>query len=129
MAYLGTFSKVFSPGVRLGWVRAHPEILRRMRVAKRGTDLGPSSLSQTVAVGFFRGGEWREHVRRLVEIYRERLDAMLDSLAEFMPEEVPSTSRLLIALGVTVIGRLGTVRGIRRGQRWAHKEVQITRCL
>ena len=62
-----------------------------MRVAKRGTDLGPSSLSQTVAVGFFRRGEWREHVRRLVEIYRERLDAMLDSLAEFMPEEVSWT--------------------------------------
>jgi 2-aminoadipate transaminase len=91
VAYLGTFSKVFSPGVRLGWVHAHPEILRRMRLAKQGADLGPSSLSQTVAVEFFRGGQWREHVRKLVGIYRERRDAMLDALAEFMPEEVSWT--------------------------------------
>jgi len=91
VAYLGTFSKVFSPGVRLGWVHARPDILGRMRLAKQGADLGPSSLSQTVAVEFFRGGEWREHVRRLGGIYRERRDAMLDSLAEFMPEEVSWT--------------------------------------
>jgi 2-aminoadipate transaminase len=91
VAYLGTFSKVFSPGVRLGWIHAHPEILRRMRLAKQGADLGPSSLSQTVAVEFFRGGQWREHVRKLVGIYRERRDAMLDALAEFMPEEVSWT--------------------------------------
>jgi 2-aminoadipate transaminase len=90
VAYLGTFSKVFSPGVRLGWIHAHPEILRRMRLAKQGADLGPSSLSQTVAVEFFRGN-WREHVRKLVGIYSERLDAMLDALAEFMPEEVSWT--------------------------------------
>ena len=91
VAYLGTFSKMFSPGVRLGWVHAHPEILRKMRLAKHGADLGPSTLSQTVAVEFFRGDEWREHIRRLIGIYRERRDAMLGSLAEFMPEGVSWT--------------------------------------
>ena len=91
VAYLGTFSKMFSPGVRLGWVQAHLEILRKMRLAKHGADLGPSTLSQTVAVEFFRGDEWREHIRRLIGIYRERRDAMLGSLAEFMPEGVSWT--------------------------------------
>jgi 2-aminoadipate transaminase len=88
VVYLGTFSKIFAPGVRLGWVHAHPEILERMRQAKKGADLGPSNLSQVLTVAYFRSGEWWGYLERLKETYRKRRDAMLDSLAEFMPEGV-----------------------------------------
>lgn len=91
VVYLGTFSKTFAPGVRLGWVHAHPEILEGMRLAKKGADLGPSNLSQVMTVAYFRGGEWRGYLDRLKAIYGERRNVMLDALAEYMPEGVSWT--------------------------------------
>jgi 2-aminoadipate transaminase len=88
VVYLGTFSKIFAPGVRLGWVHAHPEILEKMRQAKKGADLGPANLSQVLTVAYFRSGEWWGYLERLKETYKERRDAMLDALAEFMPAGV-----------------------------------------
>jgi 2-aminoadipate transaminase len=88
VVYLGTFSKIFAPGVRLGWVHARPEILEKMHRAKRGADLGPSNLSQILTTTYFEGDEWRVYLERLKASYRERRDAALDFLSEFMPEVV-----------------------------------------
>jgi 2-aminoadipate transaminase len=88
VVYLGTFSKIFAPGVRLGWVHAHPEILRRINAAKQGADLCSSNLSQMMICSYFRNANWRGYVKRLTAMYKERRDAMLDALAEFMPEGV-----------------------------------------
>ncbi|MDQ2671826.1 MAG: PLP-dependent aminotransferase family protein [Actinomycetota bacterium] len=92
VVYLGTFSKIFAPGVRLGWVHAHPEILRRINAAKQGADLCSSNLSQMMICSYFRNADWRAYVRRLTATYKERRDTMLDALAEFMPEGVSWTS-------------------------------------
>jgi 2-aminoadipate transaminase len=92
VVYLGTFSKIFAPGVRLGWVHAHPDILRRINVGKQGADLCSSNLSQMMICSYFQNADWRGYVRRQTAMYKERRDAMLDSLAEFMPEEVSWTS-------------------------------------
>jgi 2-aminoadipate transaminase len=92
VVYLGTFSKIFAPGVRLGWVHAHPEILRRINAAKQGADLCSSNLSQMMICSYFHNADWRAYVRRLTAMYKERRDAMLDALAEFMPEGVSWTS-------------------------------------
>jgi 2-aminoadipate transaminase len=92
VVYLGTFSKIFAPGVRLGWVHAHPEILRRINAAKQGADLCSSNLSQMMICSYFRNADWRAYVKRLTAIYKERRDAMLDALAEFMPEGVSWTN-------------------------------------
>ncbi|CAN5626347.1 PLP-dependent aminotransferase family protein [soil metagenome] len=86
--YLGTFSKIFAPGVRLGWMHAHPTILEKARQAKKGADLGPSNLSQVITVAYFRSGEWLGYLDRLKVSYRQRRDAMLDALSEFMPGDV-----------------------------------------
>jgi 2-aminoadipate transaminase len=91
VVYLGTFSKIFAPGARLGWVHANPAILERMRVAKVGADLGPSTLSQALTIAYFRSGEWRNYVERLKETYEERWEVMLKALAEFMPAGVSWT--------------------------------------
>jgi 2-aminoadipate transaminase len=88
VVYLGTFSKIFAPGVRLGWVHAHPELLRRINAAKQGADLCSSNLSQMMICSYFQNADWRGYVRRLTAMYKERRDAMLDALAEFMPKEV-----------------------------------------
>ena len=88
VVYLGTFSKIFAPGVRLGWVHAQPGILHKINVGKQGADLCSSNLSQMMISSYFRNADWGAYVRRLNGMYRERRDAMLDSLAEFMPKEV-----------------------------------------
>lgn len=88
VVYLGTFSKIFAPGVRLGWVHAQPGILHKINVGKQGADLCSSNLSQMMIAAFFQNSDWQGYVKRLTGIYRERRNAMLDSLAEFMPKEV-----------------------------------------
>ncbi|MGI9049953.1 MAG: PLP-dependent aminotransferase family protein [Rubrobacteraceae bacterium] len=88
VVYLGTFSKIFAPGVRLGWVHAQPGILHKINVGKQGADLCSSNLSQVLLSSYFQNADWRAYVKRLNDIYRERRDAMLDALAEFMPKEV-----------------------------------------
>jgi 2-aminoadipate transaminase len=88
VVYLGTFSKIFAPGVRLGWVHAQPGILHKINVGKQGADLCSSNLSQMMISRYFQNADWRAYVGRLTSMYRERRDAMLDSLAEFMPKEV-----------------------------------------
>ncbi len=86
--YLGTFSKIFAPGVRLGWVHAQPGILHKINIGKQGADLCSSNLSQMLIQSYFKHADWRAYVRRLTALYKERRDAMLDALAEFMPNEV-----------------------------------------
>ena len=88
VVYLGTFSKIFAPGVRLGWVHAQPGILHKINIGKQGADLCSSNLSQMLIYAYFQNADWRAYVKRLTTIYKERRDAMLDSLAEFMPKEV-----------------------------------------
>jgi 2-aminoadipate transaminase len=88
VVYLGTFSKIFAPGVRLGWVHAQPGILHKINIGKQGADLCSSNLSQMMISSYFQNADWRAYVKRLTAMYKERRDAMLDALAEFMPKEV-----------------------------------------
>ena len=91
VVYLGTFSKIFAPGVRLGWVHAQPGILHKINVGKQGADLCSSTLSQMMISSYFQNADWRGYVKRLTGLYRRRRDAMLDALSEFMPDEVTWT--------------------------------------
>ena len=88
VVYLGTFSKIFAPGVRLGWVHAQPGILHKINIGKQGADICSSNLPQMLIYSYFRHADWRSYVKRLMAINKERRDAMLDALAEYMPNEV-----------------------------------------
>jgi 2-aminoadipate transaminase len=89
--YAGTFSKILSPGVRLGWTAAPAPILQKMQIGKQGSDLCSSSISQYFVSAYFDSGPWDNYVRSLLEIYRRRRDVMLDSLAEHFPREAEWT--------------------------------------
>ncbi len=85
--YASTFSKILSPGVRLGWTAAPAPILQKMNIGKQASDLCSSSISQHFVSAYFDSGPWEDYVRSLIEIYRRRRDVMLDSLAEHFPRE------------------------------------------
>ncbi|MBV9194717.1 MAG: PLP-dependent aminotransferase family protein [Solirubrobacterales bacterium] len=89
--YASTFSKILSPGVRLGWAAAPPPVLEKMNIGKQGSDLCSSSISQFFVSAYFESGPWEAYVRSLIEIYRRRRDVMLDSLAEHFPREAQWT--------------------------------------
>src|SRR3954454_21141801 len=89
--YLGTFSKILSPGIRLGWAVAPRPVLAKMNIGKQAADLCSSSMTQHFVAAYFEAGRWQEYVRSLAEIYRRRRDTMLDALAEHLPPEAEWT--------------------------------------
>jgi 2-aminoadipate transaminase len=86
--YLSTFSKILSPGFRLAWVIAPPEVITKLVQAKQGTDLHTPTFNQVVAYEVGKGGFLDKHVELIRKVYRERRDVMLDALEEHMPEGV-----------------------------------------
>ena len=85
--YLGTVSKVFSPGVRVGWAVAEPGVLQRLVLAKEAADLCGSQFTMLVTERYFGGELWRRNLGALVQTYRSRRDAMLTALEEHFPSD------------------------------------------
>jgi 2-aminoadipate transaminase len=86
--YLSTFSKTLSPGMRLAWIIAPPEVISKLVLAKQGTDLHTSTFTQMIAYEVGKDGFLDQHVKLIRQVYKERRDVMLDALEEFMPEGV-----------------------------------------
>jgi 2-aminoadipate transaminase len=85
--YAGTFSKILSPGIRIGWLCAPPPVMEKLVLGKQAGDLCTSTLSQYFVAEFFAEGAWREYIDELRSIYRTRRDAMGDALERFFPGE------------------------------------------
>ncbi len=89
--YLSTFSKTLAPGLRLAWVTAPPEVIRKLVQAKQGADLHTSTLNQMVAYQTAKGGFLDKHIDKIRKVYGERRDVMLEALEEYFPPGVKWT--------------------------------------
>jgi 2-aminoadipate transaminase len=89
--YLGTFSKILSPGLRIGWTAAPAPVLDKLNLGKGGVDLCSATLSQQFVATYFAERDWRTYVRTQVDLYRRRRDVMLEALAEHLPREATWT--------------------------------------
>src|SRR3712207_2478846 len=83
VVYLGTFSKILSPGLRLGWAVAPGPVYEKLNLGKQASDLCPSSFGQAFVAAYFEHADWRAYLDTLKDVYRRRRDVMLDALAEF----------------------------------------------
>lgn len=85
VVYLGTFSKILSAGLRIGWIVAPRPIREKVVIAKGGADLCTSTLTQDFAGHYFRDDNWSAYVAELCEIYRRRRDTMLAAIERHFP--------------------------------------------
>ena len=89
--HLGSFSKIFAPGFRLGWAIAHPEILDKIYVCKQSLDLCPPIFDQYVAAEFLSSGRLDANLEKSIALYKRNRDLLLSLLEEYMPEGVSWT--------------------------------------
>lgn len=89
--YLSTFSKILAPGIRLAWVVAPPEVIRKLVQAKQGADLHTSSFNQLVTYEVAKGGFLDRHVKLIRDVYSERRDVMLGAMDAYFPPGVEWT--------------------------------------
>lgn len=88
---LGTFSKIFCPGFRIGWVAGHPDVLDKIVVGKQATDLCTPPFTQRIAARYIEKGYLDPKIAQISQMYSEKQKVMLDSLQKYMPEEVSWT--------------------------------------
>ena len=89
--YLGSFSKTFAPGLRVGWVVAPHGIREKLVLASEAAILSPSSFSQMILAEYFATHDWKGQIDTFRSLYQERRDAMVNALAQYSPD-IPHTT-------------------------------------
>ncbi len=86
--YVNSFSKIFSPGSRLGYVFAEREIVRKLYEVKVATNSHTNMVTQILCAEFFNQGLFESHLKRICDIHRERRDVMMDCIRTMLPDDV-----------------------------------------
>ena len=89
--FLGTFSKTFCPGLRVGWVCAQEDILNKFITVKQGADLQSNSMTQRELDMFMELYDLDAHVEKIKEVYRKRRTLMMETMSKYFPNEVTYT--------------------------------------
>ena len=85
VVYLGSFSKIFAPGYRVGWAVAPPAVGEKMKLASEAAILCPSSVGQYSVSTYLENFDWKNQIEEFRGMYRGRRDAMISALGEFTP--------------------------------------------
>jgi DNA-binding transcriptional MocR family regulator len=86
VVYLGTFSKTLAPGFRVGWVLAPHAIREKVILANEAAVLSPSSFTQMIISEYLASADWKGQIETFRGVYKERRDAMLDALDDYLPD-------------------------------------------
>jgi 2-aminoadipate transaminase len=89
--YMGSFSKIFAPGLRIGWALVPKHLLRRFYLASESVTLCPPTLNQLIISAYLREFDWRGQIETYRALYEERCHALLAALEKHMPESVTWT--------------------------------------
>lgn len=89
--FLGTFSKSFCPGLRIGWVAAHGQIIQNYITVKQSADLHTSTLDQRIIEAFMEKHDFDAHIMNLRALYRKRRDVILAAMDEYFPKGIKYT--------------------------------------
>ena len=85
--YMSTFSKIVSPGLRIGWVAAPKELVTKLAVAKGAVDICTDGVSQYLAAELLRRGVVEKQIQKMIDIYRRKRDLMLEAMETYFPRE------------------------------------------
>lgn len=91
LIFLGSFSKIFMPGLRIAWMAASPEILDKAVKLKQAVDLQSSSFAQRQAYYYMKRYDINEHVRNLVQVYGKRRTLMCETMKQYFPQGITFT--------------------------------------
>ena len=89
--YLGTFSKILVPGLRIAWIAGSPEMLKKCIISKQSIDLCTNPFNQFIAAEYMNRGLLDDHIKRICKIYKEKLDILLSAMDEYFPDDVEFT--------------------------------------
>jgi 2-aminoadipate transaminase len=84
--YMSTFSKILAPGLRLAWVIAPEDVMRKLALCKQAQDLCSAPFSQYIAYEYMKSGSMDLHIMKICEMYKPKRDIMMDSMKKYFPE-------------------------------------------
>lgn len=88
----GTFSKIVSPGMRMGWIVAPPEVMDKLITAKQASDLHSNYFTQRVVYQYLHDNNVDKHIQSIKQLYKSQRDQMVQSIQKYLPEGVKHTS-------------------------------------
>ena len=87
----GTFSKIFCPGYRIGWIAGEKEVVRKYVLVKQGVDLQSNTIAQMVILAYLEKYDIDEHISRIREVYRKRRDVAIEAINKYFPAGIQYT--------------------------------------
>ena len=89
--YLGSFSKIVTPGMRLGYIIAHKDIVKAIETAKQAADLHSNIFGQYLIADYMQNNDLDKHIEKIKKLYKSQANAMTSAMEEFFPSEIKFT--------------------------------------